>query len=66
MLSVATGYLRSEYRALGIDFEKRNALFDEALAVLRGVWAEDEFRFEGSRFVASGVSANPKPTHVPI
>jgi probable F420-dependent oxidoreductase len=66
VLSVATGYLRSEYRALGVDFEARNALFDEALHVLRGVWAEDEFAFEGSGYVASGVSANPKPAHVPI
>jgi probable F420-dependent oxidoreductase len=66
VLSVATGYLRSEYRALGVDFEQRNALFDEALAVLRGVWAEDEFAFEGTGYTASGVSANPKPAHVPI
>jgi probable F420-dependent oxidoreductase len=65
-LSVATGYLRSEYRALGVDFERRNDLFDEALAVLRGVWSEDEFAFEGADFVASGVSANPKPAGVPI
>jgi probable F420-dependent oxidoreductase len=66
VLSVATGYLRSEYRSLGVDFEQRNALFDESLAVLRGVWAQDEFSFEGSTFTASAVSANPKPSHVPI
>jgi len=68
VLSVATGYLRSEYRALGVDFERRNELFDEALAVLRGVWAEDEFAFEGTGFTASGVTANPKPAagRVPI
>jgi probable F420-dependent oxidoreductase len=66
VLSVATGYLRSEYRALGVDFERRNELFDEALEVLRGVWSTDEFAYEGSGFTASGVSANPKPTHIPI
>ena len=43
VLSVAAGYLRSEYRALGVDFERRNELFDEALEVLRGVWSTDEF-----------------------
>ena len=37
-LAVATGYLRGEYRALGIDFEQRNALFDQAVEVLRGMW----------------------------
>jgi probable F420-dependent oxidoreductase len=66
VLSVATGYLRSEYRALGVDFERRNELFDEALEVLRGVWRADEFSYAGSAFAASGVTANPKPRHVPI
>lgn len=66
VLSVATGYLRSEYRALGVDFERRNELFDEALAVLRGVWSEDEFGFEGSGYTAVAVTANPKPAHIPI
>jgi probable F420-dependent oxidoreductase len=66
VLSVATGYLRSEYRSLGVDFEQRNVLFDEALTVMRGVWSEDDFRFEGHGFVAGGVTANPKPGRVPI
>ena len=30
VLGTAAGYLRSEYAALGVDFEERNALFDEA------------------------------------
>lgn len=66
VLAVATGYLRSEYRALGVDFERRNALFDEALEVIRGVWTNDEFAYEGSTFSATGVTANPKPAHLPI
>lgn len=66
VLSVATGYLRSEYRALGVDFERRNELFDEALEVVRGVWSSDEFTYEGTGFTAAGVSANPKPARVPI
>src|SRR5207302_4541494 len=55
VLSVATGYLRSEYRALGVDFDRRNELFDEALEVLRGVWTTDEFSYEGSNFTAGAV-----------
>jgi probable F420-dependent oxidoreductase len=66
VLSVATGYLRSEYRSVGVDFERRNELFDESLEVLRGVWSTDDFSYEGSNFVAGGVTANPKPTHIPI
>jgi probable F420-dependent oxidoreductase len=66
VLSTALGYLRSEYRALGIDFDTRNEQFDQALDVLAGVWTTDAFPFEGSDFVASGVTANPKPKNVPI
>jgi probable F420-dependent oxidoreductase len=66
VLSVATGYLRSEYRALGVDFERRNELFDEALDVLRGVWSTDEFSYDASDFVADRVTVNPKPAHIPI
>lgn len=66
VLATAAGYLRSEYRALGVDFDQRNQLFDDALAVLRGVWTSDEFAYEGHGFTASGVTANPKPANVPI
>jgi probable F420-dependent oxidoreductase len=66
VLSTALGYLRSEYRSLGVDFQARNELFDEALEVLRGVWTTDAFAFEGTGYTASGVSANPKPSRVPI
>lgn len=66
ILSVAAGYLRSEYRALGVDFERRNELFDQSLEVLRGVWSTDVFSYEGTGFTAVGVTANPKPGHVPI
>jgi probable F420-dependent oxidoreductase len=65
-LAVGTGYLRGEYKALGVDADRRNELFDEALAVLRGVWSTDEFAFEGHGFTAVGQTANPKPAHVPI
>jgi probable F420-dependent oxidoreductase len=66
-LAVATGYLRGEYQALGVDFDRRNELFDEAIEVIRGVWSQDDFAHEGLTFSARGQSANPKPDpHPPI
>jgi probable F420-dependent oxidoreductase len=66
-LATATGYLRSEYRALGVDFDTRNDRFDEAIEVLRGVWSTDEYSHEGAGFTAAGVTANPKPVgRIPI
>jgi probable F420-dependent oxidoreductase len=66
-LSVGTGYLRGEYKALGVDFEQRNALFDEAIEVILGIWDQDDFAHEGLTFTAVGQTANPKPSpHPPI
>ncbi len=66
-LSVATGYLRGEYKALGVDFDQRNELFDEAIEVMLGIWTEDDFTHEGLAFTAKGQTANPKPDpHPPI
>ena len=67
VLAVGTGYLKGEYRALGVHFDERNELFDEAIEVMRGVWTTDDFRHEGRHFTAHGQTANPKPaSRVPI
>jgi probable F420-dependent oxidoreductase len=66
VLAAATGYLRGEYRALGVDFDERNDLFDEAVAVLQGVWSIDAYAHEGRHFTATGQTANPKPARVPL
>jgi probable F420-dependent oxidoreductase len=65
ILGAAAGYLRSEYSALGVDFEERNLLFDEALDVLEAVWSEDDVRYQGTHFEARGVTASPKPARHP-
>ncbi len=67
VLAVGTGYLKGEYRALGVDFDERNDVFDEAIEVMRGVWTTDDFRYEGRNFTAHGQTANPKPSsRIPI
>jgi probable F420-dependent oxidoreductase len=55
------GYLRSEFRALGVDFETRNGRFDESLEVLRGVWTHVPFSFVGQHFQAQDVASVPGP-----
>jgi probable F420-dependent oxidoreductase len=62
---LGTGYLRSEFAALGVNFEERNELFDEAVEVMRGVWTNDEFQFEGRHFQAYGVVMRPRPVQQP-
>jgi probable F420-dependent oxidoreductase len=62
ILSVGTGYLRSEFLALGVQFEERNALFDEALDVIRRSWSEDDVVYEGLHFTALGQTQRPRPS----
>jgi probable F420-dependent oxidoreductase len=65
VVAAGGGYLRSEFSALGVDFDERGALFDEALEVLSGVCANDEFHYAGRRFSARGVTMAPGPVQRP-
>jgi probable F420-dependent oxidoreductase len=65
IFTLGTGYLRSEFAALGVDFEERNALFDEAIEVLRGVWSTDNFTYDGRHFTAVGQVIKPGPVSRP-
>ncbi|ORB85010.1 LLM class F420-dependent oxidoreductase [Mycobacterium kansasii] len=68
-LAVGVGYLKREFAALGVDYEERAELFEEALQVIRAVWTSDEISYAGRRFTARGISAHPRPLsrpHPPI
>ena len=68
-LAVGVGYLRREFAALGVDYEQRAELFDEALEVIRAIWTTDDISFEGKNFSARGITAHPRPVsdpHPPI
>lgn len=61
VLGVGTGYLKAEFFALGVDFEERNALFDEALEVMALHWKGEKFSYKGRHFDARDVIARPAP-----
>jgi probable F420-dependent oxidoreductase len=65
ILVAGVGYLRSEFRALGVDFDERNALFDEAIDVMRTVWTGEDIDFSGRHFEARGQTARPHPVQRP-
>ena len=54
ILGVGTGYLKAEYFALGVDFDERNELFDEALDVLPLHWSGEPFDYTGKHFSCRG------------
>src|SRR6202012_313545 len=53
-LGVGAGYLKGEYKALGVDFERRNEIMDEYLQALKAAWTADEFTFQGTGYEALG------------
>lgn len=65
ILGTAAGYLKPEFRALGIDFDSRGAILDEALDVLDKVLTGDDVAFEGTSFAARGVRLRPVPAAPP-
>lgn len=58
-LGTGAGYLKSEFEALGADFDRRGALLDEAIAVWKAAWAGLDH--DGPEFGVSGHLALPPP-----
>ncbi|TQM11304.1 TIGR03619 family F420-dependent LLM class oxidoreductase [Pseudonocardia kunmingensis] len=64
-IGAGSGYLRSEFGALGVEFEERGALLDEALDVLRELWTGESYVGEGRHFTARGQVSVPGPVQLP-
>jgi len=57
-----TGYLKAEYRTLGVDFDARSERFDEALEVMKGLWQVGApYDFDGAHFTGRDVASLPRP-----
>ena len=69
ILGVAAGYLRPEFGALGVEFDERNELTDEAIDAMVAAWTTDGVALEGRHFRARGNTMLPRPfaqPHPPI
>jgi probable F420-dependent oxidoreductase len=69
ILGVAAGYLRPEFGALGVDFDERNELTDEAIDAMVAAWTTDGLVLDGRHFRARGNTMLPRPVarpHPPI
>ncbi len=65
ILGVGSGYLESEFAALGVDFRKRGALTDEALETMMLAWSGEDVVKQGINFDARGNLARPFPPRTP-
>lgn len=65
MLGMGAGYLKPEYKALGVDFDNRNDLMDEYIQAMKLAWTGEDFTFEGTGYSAVGNRMRPAPVQKP-
>jgi probable F420-dependent oxidoreductase len=61
----ASGYAEPEFRALGVRFDRRGAITDEALRAIRTLWTEEVPSFAGRFTRFEGIRFEPKPRQRP-
>jgi probable F420-dependent oxidoreductase len=61
IVGLGAGYLRGEFDALGVDFDERNELTDEAIVAMRAAWTGEPVTMEGRHWQASENRMLPVP-----
>jgi probable F420-dependent oxidoreductase len=69
LLGIGAGWMKAEFRRLGIPFDERGAITDEYLLAMKELWTSDAPTFHGRYVSFEDVSAFPRPLqqpHIPI
>lgn len=68
ILGVGAGHVPGEFAALGVDFERRGALLDEAIDAVRAALACEYSHHAGEQWRYGDVGLSPRPaqSHLPI
>jgi probable F420-dependent oxidoreductase len=67
-IAIGAGWNRAEYEAIGLPFDPtpvRQARLAEAIAVLKGCFADGPFSFHGAHYAITDYDAHPKPVQRP-
>ena len=66
MLGVGIGWLREEFIAMGVPFERRGARFDDYVQAMRKVWGGDVVEHQSEFLDWSGFKSYPLPAQNPL
>lgn len=66
MLGVGIGWLREEFDAMGVPYERRGARFDDAVEGMRKVWSGDVVEHQSDFLRWSGFKSYPLPVQSPF
>jgi probable F420-dependent oxidoreductase len=62
---VGAGWMEEEFRALGLPYEHRAQMTEEAIEIWKRAWTDDVVSFEGKHYRFANVSMDPKPVQKP-
>jgi probable F420-dependent oxidoreductase len=68
VVGIGAGWNEPEYRAAGIEFDRpgiRIERMTEAIAILRGLFADGSFDYAGQYYTITGLDGQPKPIQRP-
>jgi probable F420-dependent oxidoreductase len=60
-LGIGASWLREEWEAVGLDFDRRGARVDEAIEICRRLWTDAVVEHHGEHFDFGPVAFEPKP-----
>lgn len=66
MLGLGIGWLREEFEAMGVPFERRGARFDDYVAAMRKVWSGDVVEHDSDFLNWHGFKSYPLPTGLSV
>jgi probable F420-dependent oxidoreductase len=58
---IGRGWMKEEFDAAGIPFERANSDFGDYVRALRALWGPNPVRYQGSRYVIAESDVDPKP-----
>lgn len=62
VLGLGAGWMREEFDALGVSFERPGARLEEVVRALRAVWSDGPSRFDGELYRWDAAGFAPSPT----
>ncbi len=65
IFGIGVGYLKPEFDALGVSFDKKGARTDEYVEAIQALWTQEKPSYQGEFVSFEGVNAFPRPVQQP-
>lgn len=67
-LGIGAGWMRSDYTEAGMDYDRPGVRIDrmvESISILKGLFADETFSFDGEHYTITDLNGTPKPVQRP-